>query len=151
MNLETLENELRKQVLWLKKFAGPDLNDDLCGFCAISALRLARILSRKGFDVQVAHNNSHAFNFVTLGGRVWIVDCTASQFGLPEDYHIIEYDSESRKNQSWWIVEHVNNCAQSAAAELTRLGWPEDQVYQKYAPPAFRVFDLLWERSGEQE
>lgn len=140
---DLLQQEIARQVKWITAFAGP--YHTLCGYCAISALRMARILNRKGIRTSVVVNDDHAFNFVYIEGRRLLLDCTANQFREIDDnveFHLFECPEDSSAKQWFWRVTFEHASPYKAVSEMIAMGWPANQIYQRYGGPKLEEKDF---------
>lgn len=76
-------SELENIRGWLERVAVDfGYPSDLAGLCAVSAAKVHLRLKRAGYNCRIIYNEYHCFNVVDNQ----IVDCTASQFNLPDIY-----------------------------------------------------------------
>ena len=101
---------------------------DLCGMCGIAAARLFTNLQDAGYQPQLAMRNSSydGHCFVIVDG--FIVDVTATQFGL-KPVEIVPLLPKP-KRPIFWRETSLFDSVQQLVVRQKRSGWPDDQIAQ---------------------
>lgn len=105
---------------------------DLCGMCAIAAMRLFDDLAENGIQAKLAINNrtgaGHCFVLVDDD----VIDITATQFGMePVFVRPLEH-AQSISRRQWkispWKYTKMHDSSRSLQRQLRNSGWPFEQV-----------------------
>ena len=96
---------------------------DLCGMCAICSTQLHYELERAGITgVVLVGNNHHVF----LQYRHWIIDITATQFGVEDRVMIKTRRSVNAIDEDgWWTKDNVFDTRE--ALYKWQHNWPAHQ------------------------
>ena len=103
----------------------PQVDEDLCGACAIASAYLLKLLVREGIEATFNLGDGHAF--VTVGD--YYIDVTGEQFGAEPIYIGIgpPYDSPQ------WYPDYATERVDMVPDLLDHNGWIWDanQVYHR--------------------
>lgn len=113
---------------WLERIAYDfGFSSNLCGLCAVSAAKVHIRMRKLGYKSRIIYNDAHCFNLV----NDQLVDCTASQFNLPDIY------IGSFPDGRWFYeVGRVFYNAKSLIKYQRKVGWCESQILSTYIKKA---------------
>lgn len=122
--------ELEDIRAWLERIADDfGFPSNLSGLCGVSAGKVHLRMKKLGYKSRIICNKWHCFNLVN--GQ--LVDCTASQFNLPDIY--IGPFPDSR----WFYsIEKVFKTARELFNWQRRQDWCESQILDRYIKKAHR-------------
>lgn len=99
---------------------------DLTGMCGIASGKLWSMLTESGFNARIAIRNKvgdgHCFVIVDN----YIVDVTATQFGLRAVE--VRPAKDARQQHRFWRATKIHNDLHSLRQHQINTGWPSDQV-----------------------
>lgn len=114
-------------------------SDDLAGACAVGAHAVFRLARKAGFECHFVmgegDNCGHCWTEVTVGGEVYVVDTTATQFGAHNPRVLVLPRSSYYRLR--WV--HAMPQRHTDLTALRRLRhWPEYQqpkTYRRWLAP----------------
>ncbi len=96
--------KVRQDLEWhtYKKYAKH--NHDLCGYCAVAALKLFKSL-HKLLPIYIVGNEEHWFNIVIIKREQYLIDVTATQFNGGMKYELRKFpNSVYEEHWDFWHV-----------------------------------------------
>lgn len=113
---------------WLERIAEDHgFPRNLAGLCAVSAAKVHLRMRRLGYKSRIIYNESHCFNYVN--GQ--LVDCTASQFDLPD-----VYVGNFPDGRWFYEVGRVFYKVADLYYFQRQNGWGENQILDRYIKKA---------------
>ena len=97
---------------------------DLMCLCAISSAELHKRLRKEKQPSILVENNTHCFVMCDD----YVVDITATQFGIQEEVYIRKHDHSAVKNKYFYRINNKFRSVKKLREHQKKEGWPRDQI-----------------------